>query len=911
MESIISQWLGDERIDVSRIDIKNQGGDRNNINITVANDVKCQIDAPKWFGRGGKGYVLNTFSKHLVLNITCVGDGELIIRLRGLNIGKQTNRLPALIDYTKLVVNGDAVFSDVKTLWHDRFYTFTKAVKDKEFISVEVYWEPHRYVEEELLNFGALEFMEILTPAVWMQREKVDFRKCIDFIDGGEESIYMVDHEGKYTWWSIDGNSVKVSFNSDGSLQMKLTYTAPIVLEDDVDINSESVCLQCRKIFSQNAKGYELPITSVNGYLLGKVRRNAFSKETTKLDWGALAGKGKIWLKGKIYVSSEKGPKLQGLVDVLKNIVDVDILSLENIKNVFKNNDGLLIYGKDIYPDVPKMSADEFYNKMKIYARFEDNINALSSYEGFHGNLSGIRISTEMLDEVRKSCMKEFLAQVESDLPVLLEDAYDIEELTWMCDKLRVSEKFGSDNHLYLKYKSYDKFIKSMNTIDWTYIISTGKVVFLLSDEDEDKYYPKNVKKCKSKPLEMWEINEIVDSIPRGASGSDFFNMILDSHPSLLTIGWHGLPNYSTLWKVFCEGKSVSDAIKHMKNPNNKKEQNLLRLNLDNALKYKSEERLNVFFEKITNYLMEDGVYNLSDWFKAFFLSANEVVGRTFEQRIAPAIFYDHHGGLGQNALNESLGIQSSELIAMKQLVLDSFKYKKYIGIVRNPLGRYGSFQNIYCKYKYRNAPNVDPFLTTRKLTVGNIYGNYLDIDDTRFDSMRQVRFEDLKLYPKETTEKVCEFLCIPWSETCLNLTTNGEDSGIVDGTAGFDVTPVYNPHLEYLSTLDYYRIELLNYKNYSIWGYKPKYYDGMKYSREQLKVLFGLPFKVETQKIENCTDWPSEQKSKDFHEWILAKAIEVMERGEKEPVGSYGGPVRLVECLFPDLQPGQKLFEN
>lgn len=173
------------------------------------------------------------------------------------------------------------------------------------------------------------------------------------------------------------------------------------------------------------------------------------------------------------------------------------------------------------------------------------------------------------------------------------------------------------------------------------------------------------------------------------------------------------------------------------------------------------------------------------------------------------------------------------------------------------------------------------------------------------------MRFEDLKLYPKETTAKVCEFLRIPWSDTCLHITTNGEDSGIVDGTSGFDTTPVYNPHLEHLSTLDYYRIELLNYKNYNVYGYKPKYYDGVKFSREELEFLYAIPFKVEKQKLESRKDWPNEKESNDFHKWILAKAIEVMENGEKDPVDENGEPMELVKCLFPDLKPGQKLFEN
>jgi hypothetical protein len=145
-----------------------------------------------------------------------------------------------------------------------------------------------------------------------------------------------------------------------------------------------------------------------------------------------------------------------------------------------------------------------------------------------------------------------------------------------------------------------------------------------------------------------------------------------------------------------------------------------------------------------------------------------------------------------------------------------------------------------------------------------------------------------------------------------LNITTNGEDSGIVDRTAGFDVTPVYNTHPEHMSTLDYYRIELLNAKNFQVWGYKLKYYDGTKYTAEDLKKLFAIPFKVETQDLgEKWPGWPNQEEIKGFHEWITQRVLDVMEHGEKDySVDKNGKPLRLVEVLVPDLKPGQKLYE-
>ena len=129
--------------------------------------------------------------------------------------------------------------------------------------------------------------------------------------------------------------------------------------------------------------------------------------------------------------------------------------------------------------------------------------------------------------------------------------------------------------------------------------------------------------------------------------------------------------------------------------------------------------------------------------------------------------------------------------------------------------------------------------------------------------------------------------------------------------SSGMPIMEYTNP--EYMSTLDYYRIELLNAKNFQVWGYKLKYYDGTKFTPEDLKRLFAIPFKVETQALdpEKWPDWPNQEEIKEFHEWILQRALDVMENGEKDySVDKNGKPLRLVEVLVPDLKPGQKLFE-
>ena len=83
------------------------------------------------------------------------------------------------------------------------------------------------------------------------------------------------------------------------------------------------------------------------------------------------------------------------------------------------------------------------------------------------------------------SRLQEFLAQVESPTPIVLQDAYDARELAWMCDRLRTSERFGADNHLYLRYSSRDRLERAMREEDWSGVTDAGKVVFLFDGDEQ------------------------------------------------------------------------------------------------------------------------------------------------------------------------------------------------------------------------------------------------------------------------------------------------------------------------------------------------------------------------------------------------------------------------------------------
>ncbi|WP_074697422.1 hypothetical protein [Selenomonas sp. KH1T6] len=147
MEPAILKWF-----EMARIDIKNQG-EGNDVKVAVAVGTNCNITQPQWFSKNGTGYVLETSDRHQILELTCHGAGKLMIRLMGIDRrSPKGERLPLWVDYTRLALNEEVIFWELKSQWHDRNYVYNRMVEDGEKIRVEISWDYHGYKKKELIN---------------------------------------------------------------------------------------------------------------------------------------------------------------------------------------------------------------------------------------------------------------------------------------------------------------------------------------------------------------------------------------------------------------------------------------------------------------------------------------------------------------------------------------------------------------------------------------------------------------------------------------------------------------------------------------------------------------------------------------------------------------------------------------
>lgn len=159
------------------------------------------------------------------------------------------------------------------------------------------------------------------------------------------------------------------------------------------------------------------------------------------------------------------------------------------------------------------------------------------------------------------------------------------------------------------------------------------------------------------------------------------------------------------------------------------------------------------------------------------------------------------------------------------------------IELRRNNVIRTGSACARVTEYKLSPAaPFYNMFLD------GTSWGGESD-DESAF----KMRFEDIKLHPREELEKVCEKMGIAWSDKMLKTTSCGQVSSY-RGSTDFDLKPVFNKYDDFLSEFDRFRISIACSPYQKRYGYT--YENCLKFSRRELQEMFLKPFLFESNEL-------------------------------------------------------------
>lgn len=130
-----------EKYNTSRIDIELNG---KNPELKVSPDENTEMTLASWNkDPNKKTFVLKNNHNFTDFKIHCLQEGNLIIRLRGVDFkDKKRNRIPIYINYTKLLINEDTILNNDTYCWHNTPFLYKKEVKKDEIIKVHVEWLP-------------------------------------------------------------------------------------------------------------------------------------------------------------------------------------------------------------------------------------------------------------------------------------------------------------------------------------------------------------------------------------------------------------------------------------------------------------------------------------------------------------------------------------------------------------------------------------------------------------------------------------------------------------------------------------------------------------------------------------------------------------------------------------------------
>lgn len=275
----------------------------------------------------------------------------------------------------------------------------------------------------------------------------------------------------------------------------------------------------------------------------------------------------------------------------------------------------------------------------------------------------------------------------------------------------------------------------------------------------------------------------------------------------------------------------------------------LKRLFFENS---KNTPNMTVVFDVIKNFFEVDYKPSKKEWFISIYLAYSMALKRKMNYRIAPAILFSTHP------------ITKSVPISKYYDLFRGFKYLYGIEIIRRPSICLGSrCDNVLSLPKHAQHKNYKSFFGNWSFMLKNFLGeigtDYSEWAGSAFSnenheflsSRRLVRFEDLKNYPQATLAAMINFFDLPYDDMLMRTTENGVEVGSTlrgPGTTvkGYDVASVNNLHEKGLSKFDHFRIEVLLGNRYDVYGYKPLFWGGEKYTKEDIIKLFEIPFKFE-----------------------------------------------------------------
>lgn len=427
-----------------------------------------------------------------------------------------------------------------------------------------------------------------------------------------------------------------------------------------------------------------------------------------------------------------------------------------------------------------------------------------------------------LYDAKTSSQMRYFFENL--DKPLRIEDEDNFYNLTFLNDNVRRSEDFAGDNHIYLLYTSLEPLERLMLTCDLEPVLRQRKFVFLVGENNWDKY-PINFRKkygidfsqMRPAPIRINEIKRICFWYKHAHSGTIFSLGVLGAEPCIQSFCGSEFFSYSS-----CNGNPLCFTPEFKE----------ILAQVDRV--YTIEQILEVvnsdkYFLKIDD--LQDYInwlqrrqpapkgYTVKDLFCGYFLFHYEK--RNLNPRISPMLLFDPH---------------MWDPSAYESMVL-SFPYYTVLTCVREPIMRFARSYLV-------GLVGWDESQT--RYLLGMDYCNTQYLNPMLLPHYYGYRFEDMKTKPDVVCRAVCRHLNVPYDEQMLQAEAPMKDNWTGAVTKGFDTAPLHRDISVILSEFDQLRLKMFYEPILRYYGYPTFSFEEHPLSEETVRELFRVPFRFE-----------------------------------------------------------------
>lgn len=386
------------------------------------------------------------------------------------------------------------------------------------------------------------------------------------------------------------------------------------------------------------------------------------------------------------------------------------------------------------------------------------------------------------------------------------------------CRKMKATDIFCAvypyDNPRFMckKVENFWKEVDGIGEIQFTPYFSDSKVFV-----EMDRYMKKGSSKYSLKQLKPKGI--LLGSVP-GLAGCQFIRGIMDGHPDIITGPNNAFINNLFLYCIRLAGDNTDNILPILKDILTE-EYEPYWINV-----YFSD--WNIFKSSAEKWLFQKERVTSQELFMIIFASYAEMMtGEKITDLSKKVIYWEPHGYLKDKYCFLEKWLEDEAINGQTMIVR------------RDNMTFSGSWHRNYLR-----LGKVYPGLNTI-FSISQEYwinASHETVSCKHWQIFR-MRFEDIKLHPKEKLLNICDRMGISWSETMMHTTSCGE-AAVIFGSQDFTLKPVFDKSEKYFSAFDQFRIAVISAPYQKKYGYS--YVDCTNFSRSKLWEMFLEEFRFQ-----------------------------------------------------------------